>query len=298
MLKEANIQIQNLLKPGSFYTRNDVWKKFHPNSGEKPKGGNWDTGYTTEGNNLIVFINIDTAGRTGHDFANEYNENDETITWFGKPNTNSGQPTFKKLLNGELKPLFFARWDSSDPNFKYLGTATVIDFIDNVKLDDGRTTIKLTSKSENLSEAIGDASINYEEETATFALEKHLEEFIIENWSNTHIGQEYDILREGDDLIGQQYQTDTGPIDILAIKKDSSEYLVIELKKGRPSDSVVGQIQRYMGYIKEEVANVNQNVNGVIIALNDDLKIKRALQIVPSIQFYRYEIKFELKKNN
>ena len=28
---------------------------------------------------------------------------------------------------------------------------------------------------------------------------------------------------QADDLIGQQYQTDTGPIDILAIKKDSSE---------------------------------------------------------------------------
>ncbi|NBT48546.1 MAG: hypothetical protein EBT07_12155 [Actinobacteria bacterium] len=34
--------------------------------------------------------------------------------------------------------------------------------------------------------------------------------------------------------------------DVLAISKDKQEVLVVELKKGRASDSVVGQIQRYM----------------------------------------------------
>ena len=56
----------------------NIWKIFHPNSGERPTGGNWDTGYTREGRFLIVFMNIDTESRTGHDFANEYNEEDET----------------------------------------------------------------------------------------------------------------------------------------------------------------------------------------------------------------------------
>lgn len=43
--------------------------------------------------------------------------------------------------------------------------------------------------------------------------------------------------------------------DVLAISKDKQEVLVVELKKGRASDSVVGQIQRYMGYVAEEVAD-------------------------------------------
>ena len=34
-------------------------------------------------------------------------------------------------------------------------------------------------------------------------------------------------------------------MDILAIKKDKSELLVIELKKGRASDAVVGQTLRW-----------------------------------------------------
>ena len=57
---------------------------------------------------------------------------------------------------------------------------------------------------------------------------------------------------EDEEVSGKQFPTDTGPIDILAISKDKKEYLVIELKKGRASDSVVGQVQRYMGFIKDE----------------------------------------------
>ncbi len=152
----------------------------------------------------------------------------------------------------------------------------------------------MTLQSESLNETIGDAPTNYEQETVTFALERHLEEFMIENWSRTEIGAKYDILSDGVDLVGQQYQTDTGRIDILAIKKDASEYLVIELKKGRPCDSVVGQIARYIGYIVAEVADENQEVKGAIIALDDDLRLRRALQVMPSVIFYRYEIQFRL----
>ena len=104
----------------------------------------------------------------------------------------------------------------------------------------------------------------------------------------------YDILSDGDDLVGQQYRTDTGRIDILAIKKDASEYLIIELKKGRASDAVVGQIARYIGFIEAEVADENQEVKGAIIALDDDLRIRRALQVMPTVKFYRYEIQFRL----
>ena len=97
-------------------------------------------------------------------------------------------------------------------------------------------------------------------------------------------------------MIGQQYPTDTGFIDILAISKDRSELLVVELKKGRASDAVVGQVQRYMGYLIDEVAEPNQSVRGCIIALEDDLRIRRALRINPSIDFYRYEVTFNLRK--
>ena len=132
------------------------------------------------------------------------------------------------------------------------------------------------------------------EDPAIFVLEKHLEDFLVANWSQTDLGIEYDIFQEDGELRGQQYPTDTGNMDILAISKDKTKLLVVELKKGRASDAVVGQIQRYMGYVKEELAEEHQSVEGVIIALDDDLRIRRALAVTNNIRFLKYQISFKL----
>jgi restriction system protein len=134
------------------------------------------------------------------------------------------------------------------------------------------------------------------EDAATFALEKHLEDFLVQNWDQTALGKHYEIFKEDGEIVGQQYPTDTGPIDVLAISKDKKEILIVELKKGRASDSVVGQIQRYMGYVLQELAEPHQKVKGIIIALEDDQRIRRALAVAPNIEFYRYQVSFKLEK--
>ena len=134
------------------------------------------------------------------------------------------------------------------------------------------------------------------EDPSAFAMEKHLEDFLVQNWTQTELGKEYDVYAEDGESVGQQYLTDTGPLDILAIRKDKKQLLVVELKKGRASDVVVGQVLRYMGYVQEELAENGQTVAGVIIALEDDQRIRRALAVVPSIKFYRYQISFKLLK--
>jgi len=135
------------------------------------------------------------------------------------------------------------------------------------------------------------------EDPSVFALEKHLEDFLVQNWKHTELGKKYDIFEEEGELVGQQYPSDTGPIDILAISKDKKELLVVELKKGRVSDMVIGQLQRYMGYVKEELAEKRQEVKGLIIALEDDLKLRRALAVTHNIDFFTYKISFKLIKN-
>lgn len=135
------------------------------------------------------------------------------------------------------------------------------------------------------------------ENASEFALEKHLEDFLVKNWKHTSIGKKYDICEEDGELVGQQYQTNTGPIDILAISKDKKTMLVIELKRGRTSDVVVGQIQRYMGYVQDELLDKGQQVKGLIIGLEADNKLKRALSVCSNIDFYRYQIDFKLVKD-
>jgi len=289
-------QVNYLFKKGCLYSRDDIWAKFHHNKGNRPKGGNWDTGYVREDKDLLIFMNIGVPGRTGHDFENYYNENDESITWFGKPDTHSKQPIFQKLLDGELTPHFFARWDNDNPNFKYLGVGTNFKFTDGNKLQDGRESIKLNLKIADLVQTIGESDKNYNAESKIFSLEKHLEDFLVSNWSSTQLGKNYSIYEEGGTSVGQQFQTDTGPIDILTIRNDLKEFRVIELKKGRASDAVVGQIQRYMGYIKDEVASHDQKVKGTIIALENDIRIKRALSVNQNIDFFKYKIDFSLEK--
>jgi restriction system protein len=135
------------------------------------------------------------------------------------------------------------------------------------------------------------------EDPSSFALEMHLEDFLVKNWAQTELGKVYDIYEEDGEQVGQQYTTDTGPLDILAISKDKKTLLVVELKKGRASDVVVGQTLRYMGYVLGELAEEGQNVKGIIIALEDDQRIRRALSVVPNIDFYRYQISFKLSKS-
>lgn len=163
------------------------------------------------------------------------------------------------------------------------------------------TIVNMTKYSDELDQLIGgqkppvlvhtDKTV---EDPSVFALEAHLEDFLVKNWSQTELGKNYDIYEDDGELIGQQYETDTGRIDILAISKDKKELLVVELKKGRASDAVVGQIQRYMGYVIEELVDKGQVVKGVIIALEDDLKLRRSLVVAQNITFYRYQVSFKL----
>ena len=286
-------------KKGSTYKRDDIHMLYYGKPVPKKGTGSWTTGYARVDDELIVFMNINIPGRTGHNFPNRYDKTNKTIVWYGKPKTHSEQPIFKKLIHGKIKPHFFARWNTKDP-FTYLGIGNVVSH------SDGHTTFTSKGKPAKNIEVIltcQDAeeilSITKGEKNlqTTFALEKYLEEFIIDNWNSLEIFKNYD--RNEDEVDGKRkkYRTDTGEIDIFAISKDKKEYLVIELKKGRASEKVVGQIQTYMGFIKEEIAKKNQKVKGLIIALEDDLKIKRALSINPDIEFYRYEVKFDLIKS-
>ena len=107
-------------------------------------------------------------------------------------------------------------------------------------------------------------------------------------------GKEFDIYEEDGDRSASSTRPTPGRIDILAISKDKKRLLVVELKRGRASDVVVGQVLRYMGYVKEQIAEDDQTVEGVIIALEDDQKMRWALTSVPIVTFYRYQISFKL----
>jgi hypothetical protein len=127
-----------------------------------------------------------------------------------------------------------------------------------------------------------------------FYMEKQLEDFIIHNWENTELGKKFDLIIEEGELLSQQYRTDIGPIDILAKDKKTNNYVVIELKKNQTSDDTVGQLARYMGWIREN--KKDDNVKGIIIAGSYDKKLDYALKVMNNIEVFLYEVNFKLNE--
>jgi hypothetical protein len=128
-----------------------------------------------------------------------------------------------------------------------------------------------------------------------FYLESQLEDFLIENWASTPFGQELELLTEEGELISQQFRTDIGRIDILARDKKSSSYVVLELKRNQTSDDTVGQVLRYMGWVKQNLGDAG--VRGVIVAGKYDEKLDYARQMIPGLEVFIYEVNFSLKEH-
>ena len=293
-------------KRGSEYSRDDIHFLYHGGPLPRVGTGNWTTGYVRPKgtNDLIIFMNIGVPGKTGHDFDNKFDQATNTIIWYGKPKTHSGQPTFKKLFSKELTPHFFARWDSNYTKFVYLGTGSIINFEDGVQTKQGsaiRLVVNCSDAKEILNYSVPEKEVgtkeeiivasNNVEESSSFLLEKHLESYIEKFWDQTIFGEDFDIYENG-----RQFPTETGPLDLLAQKKDKSEFLVLELKRDKASDVAVAQTLRYMGYIKRKLATDNEKVRGCIIGTQEDRNLVNAISMVPDLDFYRYNISFSLNR--
>lgn len=134
------------------------------------------------------------------------------------------------------------------------------------------------------------------EDLKEFGMESHLEDFIVENWDKLEAFEGYDVYEEDGEVVGQQYNTNIGRIDILAHSKNGKKWLVIELKKGKTSDDVVGQTLRYIGWIKRNEANPGDEVRGIIIAGEKDERLDCALETLDHVSLMTYSVNFNLKR--
>jgi len=128
-----------------------------------------------------------------------------------------------------------------------------------------------------------------------FVLEKYLEEFIISNFDAIFKGQLRILEAPEEGPIGRQFRTDVGNIDILAQDVSTNALVVIELKRGRGADKVVGQILKYMGWISENLCKNGEEVQGVIICKDFDAKLLYAIKMTQNIAVKYYRIDFKLR---
>jgi len=129
-----------------------------------------------------------------------------------------------------------------------------------------------------------------------FGLERHLHEFMLYNWEHIELSSEWQIYSEpGDPEAGYEYPCKVGRIDLLAKHKTLPKWLVIELKRNQTSDQTVGQLLRYMSWVKRHLAEEADQVYGMIICRQPDEAIGYALSMVTNVEMCTYEIDFRLK---
>lgn len=115
-----------------------------------------------------------------------------------------------------------------------------------------------------------------------------VDEKILEDFLERHIKE----LEKGLRLIKRQYPTISGPIDLLATD-NKGRMVVIELKKNRVSDKVIGQVARYVSFLEREQ---DKEVRAIIIGKKIDNNIKLAVNTLScrtDLYNFDYRVNFE-----
>jgi hypothetical protein len=124
-----------------------------------------------------------------------------------------------------------------------------------------------------------------------FSRERQLRDFIATNLP-TMPGHRLPLaLFNANGQSGIEYQTDVGRIDILAIANDA--LYVIELKRGMAMDTALGQLLRYMGWVRERIAQ-GRPVFGVIVGASISETLGYAAAGMGNVHLMEYDFAFSL----
>jgi hypothetical protein len=139
-------------------------------------------------------------------------------------------------------------------------------------------------------ETVGDEDIGPD---AAFGLEAQLRDFLAQNINKIDVGgKRLRLFVDPTGRDGIEFSTAVGPIDILAVD-DGGAFYVFELKRGRSPDHAMGQLTRYMGWVRQTIGK-NRSVNGIIVAKEISQSLRYAVSVVPNVGLFEYEVEFHL----
>jgi RecB family endonuclease NucS len=109
-----------------------------------------------------------------------------------------------------------------------------------------------------------------------------------------HLAENPSIIEKYLSLVQKEYPIGSaGKADLLCRDK-KGDYVVVEMKKGRESDKVVGQILRYIGGLKKD----KKRARGIIIVNEPDEKLDFAIAAVGDlVKLKYYRVRFEITDN-
>jgi restriction system protein len=136
--------------------------------------------------------------------------------------------------------------------------------------------------------------VEQEDSSLEFVLETYLEAFLLDNWDGIEWGRPLELWESESGAPGTQLATPIGRLDFLCRDTDTDALVVVELKRGKPSDRVVGQAARYMGWVRQHIARPDQRVEGIIVAHEQELQLAYAVSAVSDLSVLTYRIDFAL----
>ena len=134
-----------------------------------------------------------------------------------------------------------------------------------------------------------------EQNSFFFPTESHLRDFVVCNLASIDAnGHRLTLYSDKFGKNGIEYTTAVGKIDILA-QDEGGNFVIFELKLTHAPDRAIGQILRYMGWVKRCLAG-EKSVRGVILTGKANEKLKYAVSIIPGIGLFEYDLRFSLHR--
>lgn len=138
-----------------------------------------------------------------------------------------------------------------------------------------------------------DGGVGAQPGSSEFLLEKDLQRYLAENLGCIEAGL---TLYEDEGLRGFEFDAGGGRrIDILAVDAKGA-LVVLELKVSKGYDRVVGQLLRYVNWVKRELAEPGQRVRGIIVcrSMSEDLRL--ACAGIPDVELMEYQLSVTVTK--
>jgi hypothetical protein len=155
-------------------------------------------------------------------------------------------------------------------------------------------------KTSEVNSVLGETGGNGEDDeqdaasSPTFGLEYQLRDFLAQKLGSIEVdGRRLRLYVDPAGRDGVEYPTGVGPIDILAVDQHD-DFVVLELKRARTADRALGQLARYMGWVKHTIGR-EKEVRGVVVAREIDQRLKFGASIIPGVSLYEYAVQFTLQ---
>jgi hypothetical protein len=129
--------------------------------------------------------------------------------------------------------------------------------------------------------------------SSEFLLERDLQRYLAENLECIEPGLK---PYQSDDVKGFEFEAGGGRrIDILAVDKGGA-FVVLELKVSKGYDRVVGQLLRYVNWVRQNLADPGQRVRGIIVCrtLSEDLRL--ACASITDVELFEYQLSVAVSK--